>query len=421
MIGRNSSTLRLTLIAGLSAFLVAGEVRAETQVGVQPGQQSAPDRERPPISPEEIRSLLPLLVPMPEQKQLAGELRAFLRSGDVRSAANKLTVAIEVGTLASILLDWVSHPALMAALQSLPDDLGDAASALSQPAAVNAVETTALEEALETERERAAALANELHTVNRDFQALKTSREQDAASMSAATTELQASLKRQEERAEAAARELAAVSKELATLRAARQRESMSAASEIANLQQALVRERERGDDVAREWAARVDEMRALQETTERQEVKANRWVFSLEGIAMAGPADDSAGRQSVVTTGAIAAPVDGEAATSAAASDKNAIARATPPLPSDDRLIARAEALFRSGDVSGARLLLERAQEDGNAQATFLLAETFDPNALSTIGAVGIRSDPERARELYRHALALGVVRATARVEALK
>lgn len=417
MIGRNSSTLRLTLIAGFSAFLVAGEARAEAQLGVQPGQQSTLDRERPPVSPEEIRSLLPLLVPMPEQKQLAGELRAFLRSGDVRSAANKLTVAIEVGTLASILLDWVSHPALMAALQSLPDDLGDAASALSQPAAVNALETTALTEALETERERAAALADELHTVRRDFQALKTSREQDVGSMSAATTELQASLKRQEERAEAAARELATVSKELATLRAARQRESMSAASEIANLQQALVRERERGDDVAREWAARVDEMRALQETTERQEIKANRWVFSLEGIAMAGPPDDSAGRQSVVTTGAIAAPADG----GAAPSDKGATARTTPLLPTDDRLIARAEALFRSGDVSGARLLLERAQEDGNAQATFLLAETFDPNALSTIGAVGIRSDPERARELYRRALTLGVVRATARMEALK
>jgi TPR repeat protein len=228
-------------------------------------------------------------------------------------------------------------------------------------------------------------------------------------------------LKRQEERAEAAVRELATVGKELATLRAARQRESMSAASEIANLQQALVRERERGDDVAREWAARVDEMRALQETTVRQEVKADRWVFSLEGIAMAGAADDSAGqlRQSVVTTGAIAAPADGGAAASA---DKSATARATPPpLPTDDRLIARAEALFRSGDVSGARLLLERAQEDGNAQATFLLAETFDPNALSTIGAVGIRSDPERARELYRRALTLGVVRATARMEALK
>ena len=56
-----------------------------------------------------------------------------------------------------------------------------------------------------------------------------------------------------------------------------------------------------------------------------------------------------------------------------------------------------------------------------GNAQAIFLLAETFDPNALATIGAVGIRSDPARARELYGQALALGIAAAGARMEALK
>ena len=64
---------------------------------------------------------------------------------------------------------------------------------------------------------------------------------------------------------------------------------------------------------------------------------------------------------------------------------------------------------------------MLERAQEAGNAQAIFLLAETFDPNSLATIGAVGIRSDPAHARELYGKALALGIARAGARMEALK
>jgi TPR repeat protein len=90
-------------------------------------------------------------------------------------------------------------------------------------------------------------------------------------------------------------------------------------------------------------------------------------------------------------------------------------------PFPADDRLTARADLLFRSGDVSGARLLLERAQGAGNAQAIFLLAETFDPNALAAIGAVGIRSDPARARELYGRALALGITAASARLDALK
>src|SRR5690606_12272062 len=74
------------------------------------------------------------------------------------------------------------------------------------------------------------------------------------------------------------------------------------------------------------------------------------------------------------------------------------ATARVTPtPVVIDDRLVARADALFRSGDVSGARLLLERSMETGNPRAAFLLAETFDPHVLSRIGVVGIRGDVER------------------------
>ena len=58
---------------------------------------------------------------------------------------------------------------------------------------------------------------------------------------------------------------------------------------------------------------------------------------------------------------------------------------------------------------------------EAGNAQAAFRLAETFDPNVLSGLGAFGIRPDPARARDLYARALALGIRQAGERMQALK
>jgi TPR repeat protein len=82
---------------------------------------------------------------------------------------------------------------------------------------------------------------------------------------------------------------------------------------------------------------------------------------------------------------------------------------------------VRRADALFRSGDVSGARLLLERSMEAGNARAAFLLAETFDPHVLASLGALGIRPDPAKARDLYARALALGVQQAGERMQALR
>ena len=86
-----------------------------------------------------------------------------------------------------------------------------------------------------------------------------------------------------------------------------------------------------------------------------------------------------------------------------------------------DDRLLVRGEELLRKGDVSGARLLLEKSLESGHARAAFLLAETFDPNVLSKLGVMGIRGDAAKARDYYAQAQALGILQAGERLEALK
>jgi TPR repeat protein len=115
---------------------------------------------------------------------------------------------------------------------------------------------------------------------------------------------------------------------------------------------------------------------------------------------------------------GAAVPPVKAEPP--AAAEPPGGTAPAEPPKV-DERLTLRAEELFRKGDVSGARLLLERALDSGNARAAFLLAETFDPNVLSRMGVFGIRGDAAKARELYGRARAMGMAQAGERMEALK
>jgi hypothetical protein len=84
------------------------------------------------------------------------------------------------------------------------------------------------------------------------------------------------------------------------------------------------------------------------------------------------------------------------------------------------ERALKRAETLLEQGDISAARLLLERAAESGSGRALFRLAETYDPRSLQRWGARGIKGSPERAREFYRLAQIAGDAEAGARLAGL-
>jgi hypothetical protein len=71
--------------------------------------------------------------------------------------------------------------------------------------------------------------------------------------------------------------------------------------------------------------------------------------------------------------------------------------------------LLDQAETLVHTGDLSGARVLLQRAAEAGSADAALELAGTFDAKVLRELGAIGIAPDPDRARKWYERAAALG------------
>jgi hypothetical protein len=88
---------------------------------------------------------------------------------------------------------------------------------------------------------------------------------------------------------------------------------------------------------------------------------------------------------------------------------------------PETTRLIARASALLGQGDIGAARVVLERAAETGSAQASFMLAETYDPAILSVWGTYGTRGEVTKAREFYAKARAGGIQEAKDRFNALR
>jgi TPR repeat protein len=79
-------------------------------------------------------------------------------------------------------------------------------------------------------------------------------------------------------------------------------------------------------------------------------------------------------------------------------------------PAPDTEKLVTRARALLGNGDVSGARLLLQRAADGGDPRAMVLLAQTYDDAVLRSWNVRGLKADPERARALYEKARRAGV-----------
>jgi hypothetical protein len=88
---------------------------------------------------------------------------------------------------------------------------------------------------------------------------------------------------------------------------------------------------------------------------------------------------------------------------------------------PEAAKLLARASNLLGQGNIGAARIVLERAAETGSAQASFMLAETYDPVVLSKWGTYGTRGEATKAREFYAKAHAGGIREAKDRLNALR
>ncbi len=78
------------------------------------------------------------------------------------------------------------------------------------------------------------------------------------------------------------------------------------------------------------------------------------------------------------------------------------------------------ADHFIKSGDLSSARLLLERAAEAGDENAALTLAGTFDPNVVKTLGFQEGAVDIEMARLWYERAARFGSAEARDRLQQL-
>ena len=83
--------------------------------------------------------------------------------------------------------------------------------------------------------------------------------------------------------------------------------------------------------------------------------------------------------------------------------------------------LLKRAKSLLAIGDITSARLLLERAADAQEADAALMLAGTYDPQVLGAQDMRSITPDPAMARLWYQKAAQLGSSDARRRLSQLQ
>jgi len=96
---------------------------------------------------------------------------------------------------------------------------------------------------------------------------------------------------------------------------------------------------------------------------------------------------------------------------------------RPSPSLSPDEitSLLKRGRDLIALGDIASARLVLTHVAEAGDAEASLMLAGTYDPAVLASLRAIGVQGDPAKARAWYAKAAGLGSLEASQRLQALR
>lgn len=82
--------------------------------------------------------------------------------------------------------------------------------------------------------------------------------------------------------------------------------------------------------------------------------------------------------------------------------------------------LLKRGQKLLGEGDIASARLLLRRAAEAGEAEASLALARTYDRMELARLNVIGVVHDHAQAKIWYAKAVAQGSAEAVRRLQQL-
>jgi hypothetical protein len=337
------------------------------------------------------------------------------------------------------------------------DDAGQAKQAADSSA-------TELRKSLQQEQERAGRLEQDLDAARRDVEtqtALATKASEDASQLKQVakdSAELKRSLQKEHERTDALAKDLsmaraaiyayeaqahkaidqAAAPQQAAENGAAALRKSLQQEQErAARLQQDLVAARrdvetqtalaaQAGAEAARLKQAAEGSSAESQRSLQQERDKTARLEREL---ASERKTKDFPAASGVVTADRLtqdkqpgADAIRPVAANQTTAAAVRSDARPDPVNAAEvARLVARASVLLGQGDIGSARIVLERAAETGNAQASFALAETYDPLVLRKWGAYGTLGDAAKARDLYARAQAGGVKEARERFDAVR
>jgi len=260
---------------------------------------------------------------------------------------------------------------------------------------------------LQQERDRAEASSRELAIARREIETnLALNKARDYAAQFKQTGEkTTAELQQERDRAEASSRELEIARLEIETnaallnkVRDDAAQFKQAAESATAELRQSLQQEHDKAEALASKLASARQEALAADLESMRH---------TIDGRA----APERAANSQIVQV---------KQAAEAAASEQPA-PEVSQGDPEAAKLMVRARALLGQGNIGAARIVLERAAETGNAQASFMLAETYDPVILSAWGTYGTRGEATKAREFYAKAHAGGIQEAKDRFNALR
>jgi hypothetical protein len=325
----------------------------------------------------------------------------------------------------------LTHVEAAKSAQSLEQERQKAAD-LAQEAAAARQELTAStakhRQAIEEERSRSAALASDLATARSEIEMqavqLRTASDETGKLKQAEAAKSAQSLEQERQKTAERALEVAAARQELIATTAQHRQALDEERARRAALWSELAVAQHEIETQAAQLRNTGDEIRQLKQATESAIVKPRQSLQQeREGIEAIARDHEPARRTidvRVMSELAANNPISAAVQAVEVAAMAPPAAVETRGNPEATRLIARASALLGKGDIGAARTVLERATETGNAQASFMLAETYDPGILSTWGTYGTRGEVTKAREFYARAHAGGIQEAKNRVEAL-
>lgn len=315
-----------------------------------------------------------------------------------------------------------------------------------------------LQKSLQKEHERSAQLEQDLAVARRgvETQTALAAKAREEASQQKRTSEnsvaeLQKSLQQERERSARLDQELAAARRGVETqtaLTAEATREILRRSQGTATDDDEPRRSRQKANETARAFAEGFSLTRSAIHAYDAQTRRARNQAIEIRQAAANGApsldksVQDARDRTAQLEQGLALARRLAPTLETVGSITRDAVAEDAKPVPdqalatatgargdpqprSDDSaaaagLIARASMLLEQGDIGGARIVLERAVEIGSAQATFSLAETYDPSILAKWGTYGTRGDAIKAQDLYAKAAAAGIAKARERYEAL-